>query len=344
MAASSLMRRLSHCERHGTIVYSGSARQHSARLLATLACVAVLSNALPLAAESPSPRVAESDSRRTVPEGTGDRAVRAEASQAIPYNRLRPEVAKQIHSVVSQPTVFRRLPVTTIDCDPNLFVFLVRNPEVVIGIWELMGVTQIDLQRTGEFRYRAHDGMGTVSETDLVYGTPDLHLYYGRGVYEGPLFKAKIFGECVMLLRTIRYTGPSGRSLVKNVLDVFMKLDSPTVNLVARTFHPLFVKTADINFVETSNFLMKLSKTAELNPAGIVELSNQLPNVSGKVSREFGQLAENVAHENRAKRITTVARPIAANHEPLDHYRRTSVTHASGVETSRLHQPGVLLR
>lgn len=245
--------------------------------------------------------------------GTADPAAKRDALRAIPYDRLRPEVGRQIHAVVSQPTVYRRLPITSIDCDPDLFVFLIRNPEVVVNIWEVMGVTQIDLQRTDRYRFTAHDGMGTVSNVDLAYGTPNTHVYFGRGVYEGSLLKAKVFGQCVMLLRSAYFHGPDGRPKVRNVLDVFLKLDSAAVDLVARTCQPLFVKAADTNFVETASFLTKLSRTAELNPIGVVDLAGKLSDVQPQVRSEFADLARHVSDQHQARRSVPQAVRVSAH-------------------------------
>ncbi len=280
--------------------------------------------------------------RDNYPAGTAEQSAAAEAIQALPLDRLRPDVARNIQAVVAHPTVFRRLPISTIDCDRDLFTFLIRNPEVVISTWDLMGVTQVDLQRTGEFRFNAHDGMGTASEIDLVYGTPDVHLYYGKGMYEGTLFKAKVFGQCVMLLRTISYEA-GGRTMVRNVLDVFLKLDSPAIDLVARTFHPLFVKAADVNFVETADFLMKLSKTAELNPTGVVEMAGRLNDVSPQVKSEFSRLVEGVPRRMNPNRDGQLARKISAS-EPTRQQQARMVRQTHGTQTSRLSRPNEYLR
>ena len=94
---------------------------------------------------------------------TTSRKARKEAIQAIPFDRLNDEVIARIQSVVSRPSVYRRLPPHVMRCDHKMYFFLVRNPEVVVGIWDAMGATQIDLTRAGPFSYNATDGAGTTS-------------------------------------------------------------------------------------------------------------------------------------------------------------------------------------
>src|SRR6266699_3796117 len=69
---------------------------------------------------------------------TNNRAARDEAVKSIPYDKLSGEMRTRVSTVVNNVSVYRRLPTQSIDCDPDLFVFLVRNPEVVVDIWRVM--------------------------------------------------------------------------------------------------------------------------------------------------------------------------------------------------------------
>jgi hypothetical protein len=48
----------------------------------------------------------------------------------------------------------------------------------------------------------ASDGAGTFSNVELVYGTRDTHVVYGKGFYEGPLLRRRVNGKCVLLLQS----------------------------------------------------------------------------------------------------------------------------------------------
>ena len=50
------------------------------------------------------------------------------------------ESRRKLMMVCERPTLFRRLPQQSIACDAGLHLFLIRNPEVVVNIWQLMGV------------------------------------------------------------------------------------------------------------------------------------------------------------------------------------------------------------
>ena len=123
--------------------------------------------------------------------GTTSKKTRKQAIAAIPYNQLKPETRAKVSAVVDKPSIYRRLPVTSIDVDPDMFLFLVRYPEVIVNIWQIMGVTRMTVDRDGPFSLKSNDGAGAVSDVDLIYGTNNKNIYYAEGTYEGPLLKRK---------------------------------------------------------------------------------------------------------------------------------------------------------
>ena len=77
--------------------------------------------------------------------GSSKRQYRTEALRSIPFQQLNQQTKDKIAPVVQKPSIYRRLPVKTIQVDPDYYRFLVRHPETVIGIWQLMGVTQMTI-------------------------------------------------------------------------------------------------------------------------------------------------------------------------------------------------------
>ncbi len=57
------------------------------------------------------------------------REQRAAAIAAIPVTRLTPAARDRISGIVQRPTFYRHLPTQTIDCDPDLFICVTRQPE-----------------------------------------------------------------------------------------------------------------------------------------------------------------------------------------------------------------------
>jgi hypothetical protein len=234
-------------------------------------------------------------------QSTSSRQAREEAAAALPLDKLTAETQQKILAVVERPSIYRRMPEKVIPCDTGLYIFLLRNPEIVLNIWQLMGVSGMAVQRTGAFTWKGNDGAGTLCNVELAYGTSELHLAYGEGYYEGPLFKRQINGRCVVMLRSEYRRGEDGREYVSNLLDIFLAIDNLGADLVAKTLYPLVGRTADTNFAETTRFLAKVSQTAEINGAGMHKLAVKLAACDAQVRDQFVQVSAAVQQKAVAR-------------------------------------------
>jgi len=224
-------------------------------------------------------------------EATSSRSARDEAIRSIPFDQLTQETAASLSSVVNKPSIYRRMPLEVINSDPDMYLFLVRYPEVVVNIWRVMGITQCTTKRTGPYSLVGSDGLGTDCSVELVYGTPDMHIIYAEGTYQGGLFKRKVKGRCVIVLRSGFSRDNDNRTLVSNQLDMFLQIDNVGLDILAKTLNPLVIKTADYNFVQSAQFLGRISDLSETNGPGVQRLSSKLTEVDPAVSARFSDLA-----------------------------------------------------
>lgn len=244
------------------------------------------------------PKLFKSDPNKA----TSSREARREAIQAIPWDKLDPQSQAQVSSVVSRTTIFRRMPTRAIQCDPELYLFLVRHPDVVVNIWEVLGISQLKLRQTGNDTFQVADGVGTLSTMKFLYHSHDTHLIYADGRYDGPLFTKPVRGRGVLLLRTAYVREPDGRYRITSRLDSFLQLDPGGAELLTKTFQPLVGRVADNNFVQTTAFLGSLSRTAEVNTQGVARLAGRLGNVEPAVRNEFAAIAARVAVRAKEER------------------------------------------
>jgi Spy/CpxP family protein refolding chaperone len=242
--------------------------------------------------------------------GSGARQFRQKAIESIPYGELNEATQQKLKPVLNSPSIYRRLPITAIDTDPDYFRFLIRYPEVVIEIWKLMGVTKMDVNRTAPYELDSNDGAGTISHIELVYGNDSTHIFYAEGTYEGPVLRRKLKGRCVLVLRTEHSMDANQKSKAVNQLDVFMKVDNATVGVVAKTLQPLVGSTADHNFTESLKFLQRLYETTARNGGGVQNMAERLE-LTPDVRQQFQRLAGMVYQRAQA----TETKP--ANNEPL---------------------------
>ena len=260
-------------------------------------------------------------------QATSSRAARREALEAIPLAELSDTNRKLVLEVVNNTTIFRRMPTTVVDCDPRMFHFLVRHPEVIVDIWDVLGISKVTLDRTGENTFRASDGQGTLGKVTMLHDAYDRQLIYAEGAYEGPLFRRPVRAKCVLLLRSGSLRETNGRYYVTARLDAFIQLERVGVELLAKTFQPLVGRAADYNFTETMAFIGSLSRTAELKPRGVEHLAGKLTDIQPEVRRRFVAVSRAVserAARDRARRSNARSQRLARRDDP---WHDTSLRH-----------------
>jgi len=220
-------------------------------------------------------------------EGSSSREAKVAAVRSIPYGQLTPDATARVRSVVDDASYFRRMPTQTVDCDLEMYQFLVRHPEVVVNLWDLMGITKVSLKRTGEYQLVGNDGAGTTCKMDLIYGSDTMHIYQSQGGYQGSLWPRELKGHCVVVLHNRQTQLADGRPGMVAWMDAFMRLENAGADLVVKTLGPMMGKTADQNFVECANFFSQIAMTARLNPQGLQQVAGRLKGLSPEVRSEF---------------------------------------------------------
>ena len=227
---------------------------------------------------------------------TNSRSARVDATRGIPFSRLDANLAPRVQRVVNNPSVYRRLPVQVMDCDPKMYHFLLNNPEVIVNIWQVMGITKVQMTRTGPTTYEATDGSGAAGNIHLAYSDHDTQVVYCEGVYDGPMFPKPIRAQCVLLVKAGYVQETNQRYFVTTRCDAFIHFENVGLELLARTFQPMVNKSADVNFVETAAFISTVSRTSEVKPSGMAKLGKRLQNVSPEVREQFIELTQQVHH------------------------------------------------
>ncbi len=229
---------------------------------------------------------------------------RKDVLASLPMERLTPQARQRIQSVAASPTIYRRLPTQAIDCDPEMFTFLARNAEVMVGLWELMGITSVQTRRTGPYRFEAIDGTGTRCSIDLVYGDPKIHIFVADGSYDGKMVTKPVRGRGVFVLRSSYAASSSGRTTVTGTIDCFVKIEGLGADLIARTLSGLIGRSADNNFTETAKFMAQVSQASEMNTPAMLDVAYRLPQVSDETRQRFTNViraVSNRAWENNRK-------------------------------------------
>lgn len=269
--------------------------------------------------------------------GTNSRQAKEQALRSIPMDQLNQETQQKLSPILNRPSIYRRLPQTSIKIDPDYYLHLVRHPEVIINIWQLMGVTQMTADRTGPYTLATDDGVGTLGNVELVYGTNNMHVYYCEGDYKGSVLTRNLRGKCVIVLTTDYQLNEQGETVANSQLDIFLKIDNATLGLIAKTLHPIIGKTADHNFVESINFLERLNETTVKNGPGVQGMAHRLKTLTQEVRQEFVQVAGLVydrsqARISNANYASTHSQTFNGNHQGQSSLIREIPTHRGNVQ------------
>ena len=221
----------------------------------------------------------------------------------LPLNRLTPEARNRILAIAKSPTIYRKLPAQAIQCDRDMFLFLTRKPETLVGIWDLMGITKVQSRRTGPYQLEAEDGAGTKCKVDLIYGDQNLHIFIADGSYDGKMTAKPIRGSGVFVLRSSYAKSATGGTTVTGTIDCFVQFDNLGADLIARTLSGVIGRSADSNFIETARFIAQVSQAAETNPAAMLDVADRMPQVDAQTKRQFATVINNTA----ARATNTIA-------------------------------------
>jgi hypothetical protein len=208
----------------------------------------------------------------------------AAARRSVPMAKVDPQYRPLVASIMAEPTIFRRLPTSVVDCRPELFTFLAQNPEVMVEIWRHLGVSQVTLTRIDERTCEISDGAGTtgtiiVVEQTCEEGAQNRIVMLADGSFEGKPFQQPISAQCVLILTSGSKEETNGRRYVAARLDAFIKLDRKSLALVAKAVYPFVGQTADRNFADTMLFVSNLSYTAEKRPEAIEQVAIDMKNL-----------------------------------------------------------------
>ncbi len=301
-----------HCYRHNAIAVAQPVSDHcegwgrGSRWVRLAICCLVLCGATNLAF------AAESNRQQGMQATTSD-AARRQAIKAIPLKKIDPKYRRSVHKVLTDSSIYRRMPTQMVDCDPKLFTFLAQNPEVLVEMWQHMGISRVQLQRRGDNKFFLSDGAGTKGDLVIVEQQCDDQaqnriVMYSEGAYEGKPFKRPVHAQCVLLLRSGSFKETNNRDYVACRLDSFVRIERTSIELFAKALHPWVGKTADANFADTITFISNLSQAAEQRPAAIERLVDDLPRVTKQRQKQFARIAYKCAEKYDSQTSPRIAR------------------------------------
>lgn len=240
---------------------------------------------------------------------------------------MSPANRQTTQSIINNTSIYRRLPTRIIDCDPDLFTFLLQHPEVVIDVWRVMGISQVVLSKAPDGVYHGTDGAGTTGTVRYLFcnwgeTAHNVAVVYADGAYQGPPFPTALKAQSIMLLRSEAVRETNGRNYITVRIDSFVRVEQLGVEIIAKTVQPWIAKTADQNLIETLTFVSNFSRTAEKNPQGMQRLANRLNALDEPTRNELVTLCFRTSERYAQRDSRTRTSEVATRTPPLAVIRR----------------------
>lgn len=230
-----------------------------------------------------------SDSADSLSKASSSRQSIREAVERIPWNALSMENRERVESIIRDHSLYRRLPMAGGVCNPEIYDFLLCHPEIVIGLWQALGYSEVELNVAGPSAYRLHEASGTVADVRILYHDNNQMLVWCRGVYRSAAIARPLEGEAVGLLQ-YRFTEDARHAdapIVISRFDCFMRVENTGVEAISRMLAPLVGKIIDSNFLKTIDFVNGISETAEINPGGLAKTLQKVDQVDRLTLDDF---------------------------------------------------------
>lgn len=239
-------------------------------------------------------------------EGSSTKAVREQARKAFPWAQLTAEQQRTANLVLSDISLFRRLPAVTCPIDSRTYQYFLESPDVAVSIWRTLGISRLQLQKTNPNSYNADTLDGSSGTVQVLLRTPTQYVAYCDGMFKSPMLPKPIKARTVVVLHTSLTPRADGLSDLVHSVDMFVTFPSLAVETIAKLVSPLSYKYADRNMEEITSFLRMMDLSMARQPTWIEQVAGTLDGIDAQQRDGMIKLTAAVAVD--AERHGRVAR------------------------------------
>lgn len=247
--------------------------------------------------------------RKGVPAGK-EKHSKQEALGRIPLSNLSPAWQARVLDVVNNAALFQVMQAPIIECEPEFYRFLVEHPEVVVGVWQTLGITKLKLEPLGAQQYRLDDGSGTVAQFLYIYNSPTQHVVYSEGSYAGPLMLRPVRGKAVVVHSSSFLREAGGTPYVSAALDLYVQVEQAGVELLAKALHPLLGSMTENNYQQTMAFVGSMYRTARMRPLTLYRLAADMKNIDPQTRQAFTEWITRIKNAGDDEQTQAAARDL----------------------------------
>lgn len=158
----------------------------------------------------------------------------APPSARFPLEQIPEQFKQRVRQVVEQPTVHGHGPGEAFAGRPDLYTFLLDNPDRGVKAWRILGAPCADVTTTGNGVFSWKDDRGSEIRWQAVHISEGLRIWLAEGrVRPMHLFPLVPIQAVIVLRHADRNVG-AGRTLLLHQSELFLQSDSKAVALAAR--------------------------------------------------------------------------------------------------------------
>lgn len=242
---------------------------------------------LPAASAGDSLRdLAERVGVKVVADGTSSRDLRDAALKKIPWSRMSEKARKAGRPVTEDLSQFRRMPVLEYETDPDLYRYLIAQPDVAVSTWRAMGISQLQLEQSQPFIYSANAIDGSNGTASVLWRDPGQCLFVVKGSYTSPFLPTSIEASALVWVRYSFRETMTGH-MVHQEIEAFLHFPSATIEALARLAARVTNGIMDRNVFEVSLYARMMSQAARRDPDWIENLVHQMEGVPAEKCRDL---------------------------------------------------------
>jgi hypothetical protein len=191
---------------------------------------------------------------------------RPDVADVVPLNQIAPHQREAVSEVIRGFSFHKRSQPETFPANPRVYLRLLNEPTLTLGLWQDLGQTPARLEPIGPGRYRGSDGSGTSAVWEYVLRSPRLHVLFCDLDYVSPHGAARLSGRIVLVVRSGYFQEVNGDPWIQQEIELFVKVDSRGWKTVAAGLRPVIEKIIDDQVQEAGWFVSLMSRLVEMYP------------------------------------------------------------------------------
>ncbi len=231
---------------------------------------------------------------QTLSEGTSSRRIRDEAIDDLPLENLRPANRELADEILDDISIFRRLPTVRCEMTPAVYSYFRSNPDMAVGIWHAMGISEMQLEQKSTYVYEMATGDGTHGTINIIHKSNHNLLMLCSGDFLNPVTNRAINARALFHLVTRFQRDDAGRTWLTHHADMFVMFPSTTIEAIARMISPVSNRICDQNFEEITLFVRLMDVATVRRPEWIHSLADEVEGVSDESRIALANLAQDV--------------------------------------------------